>query len=122
AREGVVLVAMNYRLGPLGFFAHPALTAEAPRHQPLVNYGLMDLIAALRWVKRNIAAFGGDPANVTLFGESAGGEDILQLMATPSARGLFSKAIVQSGGGWNPPSDLKAAEAAGVALAAKVGL
>jgi len=122
ARDGVVLVAMNYRLGPLGFFAHPALTAEAPKNQPLVNYGLMDQIAALRWVKRNIAAFGGDPANVTLFGESAGGEDVLQLMATPSARGLFSKAIVQSGGGWNPPSDLKTAEAAGVALAAKVGL
>ena len=122
ARDGVVLVAMNYRLGPLGFFAHPALTAEAPGSQPLVNYGLMDQIAALKWVKRNIVAFGGDPANVTLFGESAGGEDVLQLMATPAARGLFSKAIVQSGGGWNPPSNLKTAEAAGAALAAKIGL
>jgi para-nitrobenzyl esterase len=122
ARDGVVLVAMNYRLGPLGFFAHPALTAEAPKNQPLVNYGLMDQIAALKWVKRNIAAFGGDPANVTLFGESAGGEDVLQLMATPSAGGLFSKAIVQSGGGWNPPPDLKTEEAAGIALATKVGL
>jgi para-nitrobenzyl esterase len=122
ARDGVVLVAMNYRLGPLGFFAHPALTAEAPRRQPLVSYGLMDQIAALEWVKRNIAAFGGDPANVTLFGESAGGEDVLQLMVIPAARGLFNKAIVQSGGGWTPLPDLKAAEAAGAALAAKVGL
>ena len=122
ARDRVVLVAMNYRLGPLGFFAHPALTAEAAKSQPLVSYGLMDQIAALKWVKRNIAAFGGDPANVTLFGESAGGEDVLQLMATPTARGLFNKAIVQSGGGWNPLPDLKTAEAAGVELASKVGL
>ena len=122
ARDGVVLVAMNYRLGPLGFFAHPALTAEARANQPLANYGLMDQIAALKWVKRNIGALGGDPANVTLFGESAGGEDVLQLMATPAARGLFHKAIVQSGGGWEPLPDLKAAEAAGAALAEKAGL
>src|SRR5580692_5466433 len=72
ARDGVVLVAMNYRLGPLGFFAHPALTKDDKRGEPLANYGLMDQIAALKWVKRNIAAFGGDPANVTIFGESAG--------------------------------------------------
>ena len=111
ARDGVVLVAMNYRLGPLGFFAHPALTAAAAKTQPLVSYGLMDQIAALHWVKRNIAAFGGDPGNVTLFGESAGGEDALQLMAIPAARGLFGKVIVQSGGGWNPLPDLKTAEA-----------
>jgi para-nitrobenzyl esterase len=122
ARDGVVLVAMNYRLGPLGFFAHPALTAEAPTSQPLASYGLMDQIAALKWVKRNIAAFGGDPANVTLFGESAGGEDVLQLMAIPSARGLFNRAIVQSGGGWNAVPDLKTAETEGAALAAKAGL
>jgi para-nitrobenzyl esterase len=122
ARDGVVLVAMNYRLGPLGFFAHPALTAEAPKSQPLMSYGLMDQIAALKWVKRNIAAFGGDPANVTLFGESAGGGDVLQLMVVPAARGLFYKAIVQSGGGWGPLADMKAAEAAGTALAAKLGL
>jgi para-nitrobenzyl esterase len=121
ARDGVVLVAMNYRLGALGFFAHPALTAEAPKSQPLVSYGLMDQIAALRWVKRNIAAFGGDPANVTLFGESAGGEDTLQLMAIPSARGLFNKAIVESGGGWDPLPDLRTAETAGVAVVAKAG-
>jgi para-nitrobenzyl esterase len=122
ARDGVVLVAMNYRLGPLGFFAHPALTAEASKNQPLVSYGLMDQIAALKWVKRYIAAFGGDPANITLFGESAGGEDVLQLMAIPAARGLFNKAIVQSGGGWNALPDLKAVEVAGAALVAKLGL
>ena len=87
ARDGVVLVAMNYRLGALGFFAHPALTKAAEPGEPLANYGLMDQIAALKWVKRNIAAFGGDPGNVTIFGESAGGEDVLTLMATPAARG-----------------------------------
>ena len=122
ARDGVILVAMNYRLGALGFFAHPALTAAAPKGQPLVSYGLMDQIAALRWVKRNIAAFGGDPGNVTLFGESAGGEDVLQLMTIPAARGLFSKAAVESGGGWNPLPTLTAAEASGVKLATAMGL
>jgi para-nitrobenzyl esterase len=121
ARDGIVLVAMNYRLGPLGFFAHPALTAEAHDH-PLANYGLMDQAAALRWVRRNIAAFGGDPDNVTLFGESAGGLDVLQLMAAPSARGLFQRAIVQSGVGGEPMQDLKAAEAEGAALATRAGL
>ena len=122
ARDGVILVAMNYRLGTLGFFAHPALTAEAPKDQPLVSYGLMDQIAALEWVKRNIAAFGGDPANVTVFGESAGGEDVLQLLATPAARGLFRRAIVQSGGGWDAPAGLAKAEADGAALATQLGL
>jgi para-nitrobenzyl esterase len=122
ARDGVIVVAMNYRLGPLGFFAHPALTAEAPRGRPLANYGLMDQIAALKWVRRNIAAFGGDPDNVTLFGESAGGLDVLQLMAAPSARGLFQRAIVQSGTGGEPMQDLKAAEAQGAALASRAGL
>ena len=86
ARDGVILVAMNYRLGPLGFFAHPALTAEAGPGAPLANYALMDQVAALQWVKRNIAAFGGDPDNVTVFGESAGGADVLTLMVTPAAR------------------------------------
>ncbi len=122
ARDGVIVVAMNYRLGALGFFAHPALTAEAPKDQPLANYGLMDQIAALKWVRRNIAAFGGDPGNVTLFGESAGGEDVLQLMAAPSARGLFHKAIVQSGGGWSTTPSLAEAESRGAALATKLGL
>lgn len=98
ARQGVVLVTFNYRLGRFGFFAHPALSSEQ-REGPLANYGLMDQIAALEWVQRNIAAFGGDPHNVTLFGESAGGMSILALLASEPARGLFQKVIVQSGGG-----------------------
>ncbi|HEX3405787.1 MAG TPA: carboxylesterase family protein [Caulobacteraceae bacterium] len=122
ARDGVILVAMNYRLGALGFFAHPALTRAAKPGEPLANYGLMDQIAALEWVKRNIARFGGDPANVTIFGESAGGENVQTLMVTPSARGLFQRATVQSGDGWGPSFDLAKAEAAGVALAQKLGL
>jgi len=122
ARDGVVLVAMNYRLGALGFFAHPALTAAAAPDAPLVNYGLLDQIAALQWVKRNIAAFGGDPDNVTVFGESAGGEDVLTLMVTPAARGLFRKATVQSGLGWETPPTLAQAEASGTALATRLGL
>ncbi|MEP6968113.1 MAG: carboxylesterase family protein, partial [Pseudomonadota bacterium] len=122
ARDGVVLVAMNYRLGALGFFAHPALTREASGRQPLVSYGLMDQIAALKWVRRNIAAFGGDPAKVTVFGESAGGADVLDLLAIPSARGLFRAAIVQSGGGWSAPAALAEREAQGAALAGAVGL
>jgi para-nitrobenzyl esterase len=121
ARDGVILVTLNYRLGALGFFAHPAITQAAKPDEPLANYGLMDQIAALRWVKRNIAAFGGDPANVTLFGESAGGEDTLALTATPSASGLFAKAIVESGGGWDPPETLAKHEAEGEALAVKAG-
>jgi len=122
ARDGVVLVTINYRLGALGYFAHPALTKAAGRADPLGDYGLMDQIAALQWVKRNIAAFGGDPANVTLFGESAGGASTLALLATPSAKGLFAKAIVESGGGWSAPSGLAKAEAKGVAMADKLGL
>jgi para-nitrobenzyl esterase len=82
----------------------------------------MDQIAALKWVKRNIAAFGGDPSNVTVFGESAGGADVLTLMVTPAARGLFQKATVQSGGGWGRPVTLAQAETAGAALAGKLGL
>jgi len=122
ARDGVVLVAMNYRLGPLGFFAHPALTKEAKKGEALANYGLMDQIAALKWVKRNIAAFGGDPDNVTIFGESAGGLDVLTLMVTPAAKGLFEKATVQSGGGWTSPVTMLQAETAGVAMANTLGL
>ena len=98
ARRGVVFVSFNYRLGRFGFFAHPALTKEAAGG-PLGNYGYLDQIAALRWVQKNIAAFGGDPGNVTLFGESAGGGSVNTLMIAPLARGLFHKAIVQSGGG-----------------------
>ncbi len=122
ARDGVVLVSVNYRLGHLGFFAHPALTAEAAPGESLGNQALLDQIAALEWVRDHIAAFGGDPANVTLFGESAGGLDLLALMTAERARGLFHKAVVQSGGGWLPATPLKTAEARGGAAANALGL
>jgi para-nitrobenzyl esterase len=122
ARDGVVLVAINYRLGPLGTFAHPALTKAAGPKAPLGNYAVMDQIAALQWVKKNIAAFGGDPANVTVFGESAGGGATLQLLATPQARGLFARAVVQSGGGWGEARTLAEKEAEGVKAAQALGL
>ena len=122
ARDGVILVTINYRLGALGFFAHPALTAAAKPGEPLISYGLMDQIAALEWVKRNIAAFGGDPAKVTVFGESAGGADILALLATPKAKGLFARAIVESGGGWSAPVPLAKREQQGEALMQSLGL
>jgi para-nitrobenzyl esterase len=121
ARDGVILVAVNYRLGNLGFFAHPALTKAAGAGEPLANYGIMDQIAGLKWVQRNIKAFGGDPANVTVFGESAGGQDTLALLSIPSTKGLFAKAIVESGGGWNDDPSLTKAETAGEALATKLG-
>ena len=114
ARDGVILVSVNYRLGALGFFAHPALTRAAAPGEPLGSYALMDQIAALKWVQRNIKAFGGDPRRVTVFGESAGGADTLALMSIPSARGLFAQAVVESGGGWGEPNTLAKAEAAGV--------
>jgi para-nitrobenzyl esterase len=98
AKRGVVLVSINYRLGRFGSFAHPALSREAAG-APVANYGMMDMIASLEWTKRNIAAFGGDPNNVTIFGESAGGMAVQKLMTAPPARGLFHKAIVQSGAG-----------------------
>ncbi|MDX2151153.1 MAG: carboxylesterase family protein [Bryobacteraceae bacterium] len=97
AKRGVVLVTLNYRLGRFGFFAFPALSRERP-DETKGNYAYMDQIAALQWVKRNIAAFGGDPTNVTIFGFSAGGVSVHSLLASPMARGLFHKAIVQSGG------------------------
>lgn len=97
AKQGVVLVAANYRLGRFGFFAFPALSRERPG-ETKGNYAYMDQIAALQWVKRNIAAFGGDPNNVTIFGFSAGGVSVHSLLASPMARGLFHKAIVESGG------------------------
>jgi para-nitrobenzyl esterase len=97
AKKGVVLVAANYRVGRFGFFAFPALSRERP-DETKGNYAYMDQIAALQWVKRNIAAFGGDPNNVTIFGFSAGGVSVHSLIASPMARGLFHKAIVESGG------------------------
>jgi para-nitrobenzyl esterase len=98
ARDGVVLVSFNYRLGSFGFFAHPALTAEQAGG-PLGNYGYMDQIAALKWVQRNVAGFGGDPKNVTVFGESAGGISVNALLTSPLASGLFQKAMIESGAG-----------------------
>lgn len=97
ARRGVVVVSIQYRLGALGFTAHPALSSESARGVS-GNYGILDQIAALQWVRQNIAAFGGDPERVTLFGESAGAADIGTLIASPLARGLFERAIMQSGG------------------------
>jgi len=97
AKQGVILVAANYRVGRFGFFAFPALSRERP-DELKGNYAYMDQIAALQWVKRNIAAFGGDPNNVTIFGFSAGGVSVHSLIASPMARGLFHKAIAESGG------------------------
>lgn len=99
AARGLVVVTINYRLGYLGFFAHDAIAAEGAGG----NFALQDQVAALKWVQQNISAFGGDAKRVTVFGESAGGGDILYLMASPLAKGLFSAAIVQSGGGWHKP-------------------
>ena len=98
AQRGVVLVTLNYRLGRFGVFAHPALAAANPQDAQ-GNYALMDQAAALAWVKANIAGFGGDPDNVTVFGESAGGASVLHLLTSPKAAGLFQKAIIESGGG-----------------------
>ncbi len=97
--HNLLVVTFNYRLGPFGWFSHPALrSADASAADNSGNYGLLDSIAALHWVRDNIAAFGGDPNNVTIFGESAGGGDVLALMASPLAKGLFQRAIVESGG------------------------
>lgn len=96
ASQGVVLVSMNYRMGIFGFLAHPALSKESPQGAS-GNYGLLDMVAALQWVKRNISAFGGDPNNVTIFGESAGGTAVMLLMVMPQSEGLFNKVIAESG-------------------------
>ena len=102
AKKGVVLVSIAYRVGQLGFLAHPELSAENPNHVS-GNYGLLDQIAGLQWVKKNIAAFGGDPKKVTIFGESAGGISVSMLCASPLAKGLFEGAISESGGSFGPP-------------------
>jgi para-nitrobenzyl esterase len=110
ARKGVVFVTFNYRVGVLGFLAHPALSSESPNHVS-GNYGILDQIAALHWVKRNIAAFGGDPANVTIAGESAGSCSINTLIASPLARGLFRRAIAESGAFFKPGRNMTLREA-----------
>jgi len=112
AKRGVVIVSFNYRLGELGFLAHPALASEHTRDDATGNFGLLDQIAALKWVRANIAAFGGDPNNVTIFGESAGGMSVNDLIASPMARGLFTKAISESGLGLNEIPTLAKAEQA----------
>ncbi|TWR29944.1 carboxylesterase family protein [Mucilaginibacter pallidiroseus] len=120
ARKGIILVSIPYRVGIFGFFAHPELTGESPNHAS-GNYGLMDQIAALKWVQKNIAAFGGDPDNVTVAGQSAGAFSVNYLVASPLAKGLFKKAIAESGAAFltGPISatTLKQAEAAGLKTA-----
>lgn len=130
ARRGLVFVSFNYRLGRFGFFAHPALTAA--KEGPLGNYALMDQLAALRWVERNVAAFGGDAENVTIIGESAGGRSVLALMTSPAAAGLFDKAVVMSGGGRTlfreerrlseDTPNIPSGETVGLAFATSVGI
>jgi para-nitrobenzyl esterase len=123
ARKGVVVVSMNYRLGIFGFFAHADLAKESG-HDSAGNYGLLDQVAALTWVRKNIAAFGGDPANVTIFGESAGSFSVSALMASPLAQGLFQRAIGESGAFFSTVLDLKplpASEAADTAFAGSIG-
>lgn len=127
AQQGIVFVSINYRLGLLGYLAHPALSAESPQHLS-GNYGLLDQVEALRWVQDNIAVFGGNPRQVTVAGESAGGLSVIALLTSPLAHGLFAKAIVESGympsyrslhdEGYGLPS----AEAAGAALATAAGV
>jgi para-nitrobenzyl esterase len=127
AKHGAIVVTINYRLGIFGFFAHPELTAESP-DRASGNQGIQDQIAALRWVKDNIASFGGDPGRVTIVGESAGGESVAILVASPLAKGLFQRAIAESGNDGLPMTadengrfDRKAAEATGLAAAKAMG-
>ncbi len=126
AKQGVVVVTINYRLGALGYLAHSQLTAES-QHRSSGNYGVLDQLAALRWVKQNIAAFGGDPGRVTIFGESAGSWSVNTLLATPLSRGLVHRAIGQSGATFNrapllrdDESDTKTAEQIGEEFAAEL--
>lgn len=117
--KGVVLVTINYRLGAFGYLAHPALTEEAGTSG---NYGLLDQVSALNWVRENIAVFGGDPANVTVFGESAGAQSITELMASPLSEGLFHKAILQSGASMYNALHLKRSAVPGVRSAEEAGI
>ena len=119
-QQGVIVVTINYRLGALGFLAHPALTAESPQHIS-GNYGLMDQQFALKWVQRNIAAFGGDPENVTIFGQSGGGLSVFSHLTSPIAEGLFHRAIVESGAYELTLPALADEQSHGEAFAASVG-
>ena len=127
AADGAVVVTINYRLNVFGFLAHPALSAESP-HGASGNYGLLDMVAALEWVRDNVALFGGDPDRVTIFGESAGGGAVMSVMLIPAAEGLFHRAIAQSNwiNGWDrplaaPARGWEAAEAQGLRVAAALG-
>jgi len=122
AQNGVITVAVNYRLGALGFFSHPALTKEANGKEPLGSYALMDGVAALEWVKRNGAAFGGDINNVTIAGQSAGGALVTNLLSIPSAKGLYHKAVIQSGALLGPAKSVAELEPSGVVAAKSLGL
>ncbi len=121
ARKGAVVVTINYRLGAFGFMAHPALAAESPDHSS-GNYGLLDQIAALQWVQRNIARFGGDPSRVMIFGESAGAMSVGTLIGSPLAKGLFHRAILESGTGTRLMQSRNDAEATGLRLAQALGV
>lgn len=129
AKQGVLFVSFNYRLGRFGTFAHPALLKANEDRGLIGNYGFLDQIAALKWVKRNIASFGGDPANVTIIGESAGGMSVHNLVTSPMGKGLFERAVVLSGGDGNNMAgidgakpDLAAVEAIGVRFAKAHGI
>ncbi len=128
ARDGVIFVSLNYRLGRFGFFGFPALTKENADHGDLGDYAYMDQVAGLKWIKANIAAFGGDPDNVTIFGESAGGFSMHALLTSPDAKGLFKRVIIQSGAGRMQPRVLShdgkdpSAETVGVNFAKSQGI
>ncbi len=124
AKQGIMVVSFNYRVGRFGTFGHPALSKANEDGGLLGNYGYMDQLAALKWVQRNIAAFGGDPANVTIVGESAGGMSVNVLVTSPMTKGLLSRAVVMSGGdgGGMGPGGQAVAEEIGVAFAGKMGI
>jgi para-nitrobenzyl esterase len=121
AKDGIVTVTINYRMGAFGFFAHPEITKAAAKDEPLANYGLMDQTAALQWVQKNISAFGGDPNHVTVFGESAGAINIYALLGLKSSKGLFNQAILESNITWGNSDPLSKAEEDGKALAIRAG-
>ncbi len=120
AKKGVVVVTFNYRVNVFGWMAHPELTKESPHHSS-GNYGALDQIAALQWVQRNIAAFGGDPAKVMIFGQSGGSRSVNWLQASPLAKGLFRAAAGESHTVFGPMTDLKQAEAEGVTFGESIG-